>query len=43
MSEDPTLPPIRRKWWQQAMAWCAAHPDWLLMFALGFLAGAVLL
>jgi len=43
MNEETTLPPVKRKLWQQPQAWCEQHPDWLLAFFFGFVAGAVLL
>ena len=48
MTEETTLPPVKPtpKWkaaLKQALAWCEQHPDWLLVFMLGFIAGAVLL
>ena len=46
-NEDPTLPPrtpnTPRKFIGIAVAAVKAHPDRLLMFVLGFVAGAVLL
>ena len=46
-NEEPTIPPVRepntpRKFLRIAWAWIEAHPDRVLIFALGALAGAVL-
>ena len=40
---EATAPPVKRKWWQEAQAWCEQHPDWLLMFVFGFILGAIIL
>lgn len=44
--EDETIPPRKprtiRTALQSAWEWLKAHPDWALMFVLGFIAGAVL-
>jgi len=44
---DETLPPrqpnMPRVWLRRGIAWGQLHPDWLLAFFLGFVAGAVLL
>ena len=44
---DDTLPPSSpntpRVWILKAVTWGKAHPDWLLAFFFGFLAGAILL
>jgi hypothetical protein len=44
---DDTLPPRKpntfRTWLERGAAWARLHPDWLALFALGFIAGAVLL
>ena len=44
---DETLPPHKpntpRNLIAKAVAWGKEHPDWLLAFVLGFIAGAVIL
>ena len=47
MDPNATLPPRQpntpRTFLLRAKAWCEAHPDWLLAFVIGFIAGAILL
>lgn len=47
LNDEDTLPPrapnTPRTWLLRAKAWGQEHPDWLLAFFLGFVAGAVLL
>ena len=47
MDPEATQPPKRpntpRNLIAVAIAWGEAHPDWLIVFALGFIAGAVIL
>ena len=47
MNDETTIPPRQpntpRVWLKRGVAWAALHPDWLIAFLFGFIAGAVIL
>lgn len=43
MTEEATVPPVKVKWWKQALSaaweWAKVHPAWILAFVVGYMLG----